>query len=74
MPTVAPKIPRETSVRSGAEPSSGFILSLACDQYRRVENVALGVQFDYLPPTDCVNVNAESDEHALSHVCGLGEQ
>lgn len=62
IPTVAPKMPRDISVRSGIWPSSVLILFLI-SLFFHTKNKKSSV----LPATNCIDVDAISYEHALRH-------
>lgn len=61
IPTVAPKMPRDTSVRSGIWPSS--VLILLFDQ----SNIRIERKWLVIPSTDRVHIDPISYKHALSH-------
>jgi hypothetical protein len=64
IPTVAPKMPRDISVRSGMWPSSVLILgNFQCQPH----STSLRQEVLALPATHCIHVDAISYEHALYH-------
>jgi hypothetical protein len=64
IPTVAPKIPRDISVRSGMWPSSVLILGSV---HFQPHFTSLRQQVLVLPATHCIHVDAIAYKHALYH-------